>query len=510
MKTFANLKEVILLLRQHNVQPLKHLGRSADIKSKLVALYEGIANNTFSSDEEAISALYGADADNSNYRKLKSDLQEKLLDLVLGINIDLEHYSDYQKAYYEAHKQWATIRFLIGQNANSVALTLAGRLLRQSEKFDFTLLSMDIASYLRVQYGLRESNDKRFMEANSQFKVYQKIYHAECLAEELYTTLVVNMVNSRTPNANMRQLATEHYATVLELMAVYQTYKLQMYGYMIGLVRHNFENDYRKTLELCEEAILFFLSRPYEPRVPLQIFYYQQLLAHIHLRQYRDAKQSVKQCIALIQDGTFNWFKFKELHLILMLHVQKYESVEKLLISALEHPRFEFLPDNAKELWRIYESYVNYLILLGKVEKSSVNRFKLGKFINEVPIFSKDKGGLNIAILIIKFLYLLNDRKYNKVIDEVEAIEQYCYRHLRGKNTQRSYVFIKMLLQIPACEFSAEKAELKNRKAMEQLKLMPPQIVNQMNEIEIIPYEELWAFALESLSLRNRASSQSG
>lgn len=488
-----------MLLREHNIQPFKQQARSSAGKSKMMALYEGIASNKFLTDEDAAMTLYSSDTENSTYRKLKSDLQEKLLDSVIHINIDQEHYSDYQKAYYESHKQWVTIRFLIGQNANSAALILAHRLMRQAEKFDFTLLSMDIASYLRVQYGLRESNDKRFREANALYDRYHKIYAAECLAEELYTTLVVQTVNNRAANEHVQLVAKEYYSRIEAEMALYQTYKLQMYGYMIGLMCFTTENNYRQALQLCEEAIQFFKSRPYEPRVPLQIFYYQHLLSHIHLRQFEEAKQSVKKCIELMQEGTFNWFKFKELHLILMLHVGRFKLAESLLINVLEHPRFEFLPDNAKELWRIYESYIYYLILLGKVEDPVSNKFKLGKFINEVPIFSKDKGGMNIAILVIKFLYLLQDRKYSKLIDEAEAMEQYCYRHLRSNDTRRSYIFLKMLLQIPACEFEVEKFVPKTQVLLDQLASIPLQLANQTYEIEIVPYEQLWQFVISSM-----------
>ena len=146
-----DLKELILLLKQHNIHPLKYLSATGEGKSKLLALYEGISKGKINSDQEAAAALYeGESGESSKYRKLKSDLRERLLDAILQINTDLEHYSDYQKAYYECHKQWVMVRFLTGQNANTAALSLANRLLRQSERFDFTLLSMDITSYLRI------------------------------------------------------------------------------------------------------------------------------------------------------------------------------------------------------------------------------------------------------------------------------------------------------------------------------------------------------------------------
>jgi hypothetical protein len=494
------LKELVLLLQRHNVHPLKHL-QSDNGKTKMFAFYEGIVKGKFNTDEDAAASLYPNEgsSENSRYRKLKADLREKLLEAVFQINTDLQHYSDYQRAYYECHKQWLMVRFLTGQNANTAALSLANRLLRQSEKFDFTLLCMDIASYLRIQYGLRESNDKRFRDANQMFEHYRKLYEAECLAEELYSTLVVRTVNSRSAQAEVHELAAEYYERVQKALECHASYKLNMYGYMIGLMRYTSVNEHEKALEFCEKALEFFLSRPYEARVPLQIFYYQHLICNIHLRRFEVGEKSVQQCLRLMEEGTFNWFKFKELYFLLSLHIRHHDQAANILFDTIEHPRFEFLPDNARELWRIYEPYVHYLAALGKIGTPLKGKFKMAKFINEVSIFSKDKSGMNIAVMVIKLLFLLQERKYSRMLDEVEATEQYCYRHLRGENTQRSYNFLKMLLQIPLGQFDPEVVAVKAERYLVKLREIPLQLANQTYEIEILPYEELWAYAMESL-----------
>lgn len=500
-----DLKEIILVLEKHNVHPLKYMAPPGDNKSKLLALYEGIARNRFSSDEVAAASLYSTDSRGSSYRKLKSDLREKLLDAMLQINTDLEQYTDYQRAYYHCHKQWLIVRFLTGQNANTAALLLANRLLRQVEKYDFTLLGIDLTSYLRTQYGLRESNDKRFVEANQLFDRYHKIYAAESLAEELYSSLIVRVVNSRSAQEALCRTAVEYYARLEPALLQHQSYKLNMYAYMIGLIRFTTVNDHEQALPYCEKAIQFFQARPYTAQVPLQIFCYQHLMSNLHLQRLEEAKASARRCLEFMQEGTFNWFKFKEIYLLLLLRVRQYASAGTVLSHALEHARFEFLPDNVKELWRIYESYVYYLTLLEKMTfPMKKKKFKLAKFINEIHIFSKDKGGMNIAILIIKFLSLLHERKYARVLDEVEALEQYNYRHLRGKNTQRSYYFLKMLLQIPAGHFSAREAAAKAERYLHLLKNIPIQLVNQTHEIEIIPYEDLWEYILEFLRKEER------
>ncbi len=492
-----DLKELILLLNQHHIHPLKALRGSKD--SKLLALYEGIAKGTYTSDEQAIADLYKEQGASSSYRKLKSTLRDRLLECVFEINTQQEEYSDYQKAYYECHKQWVIVRFLTGQNANTAALTLANKLLRTAERFDFTLLCMDIASYLRIQYGLRESNPKKFEDATRQFEYFRKVYDAEALAEELYTSLVVRMVNNRSAFGEVVALAREYAERIQPYMAAYATYKLHMYGYLINLTYYTAQNQYEEALHYCEKAVDFFQKRPYEARVPLQIFYYQQLICNIHLRRFEAGKEAARHCIRLMQEGTFNWFKYRELYLHLLLHTQHYEEAAQLLHDTLEHPRFEFLPENVIEIWRIYEAYIYFIHRAGKIPGAPKAKFKLAKFINEFSIFNKDRSGVNIAIIIIKWLMLIQEKQYGKFLDEVESTEQYCYRHLRSDNTKRSYYFLKMMLQVPIGQFERAAVSEKTARLYESLRSVPLQLANQTHEIEIVPYEDLWEMVLETL-----------
>ncbi len=491
-----DLKEIILLLVQHKVFPFK----GADARSKSLALWDGIVKGKFSTDEAAAKALYDESFEGSKYRKLKSEFRERVLNAVLEIDGNQKDYSDYQKAYYDCHRQWTMVRILTGQNANFAAVSIATRLLRQAEKFDFTLLAMDIASYLRVQYGLRESNDRKFWEAQEIFERHRKIYDAESLAESLYTTLIVRYVNNRSAQSDVSSLATEYWEQISPLVEQHATYKLQMYGYMIGLMRYTAANDHARALVVCNEAIQFFKGRAYEPRVPLQIFYYQRLICNIQLRQFEEGMESANHCLKILQKGTFNWFKYQELYLQLSLHSRGFERAVTILNETINHARFEFLPENVKEIWRIYEAFVQCLVLAGKAAAvNNMQKLKIAKFINDTPIFSKDKSGINIAIIVIKLLLLIQERRFSQVLDEVEGVEQYCYRHLRGENVQRSYYFLKMLLHIPNSGFDPALSRTKAERYLKKLNDTPLQVANQTHEIEVVPYEILWEIAIESL-----------
>lgn len=502
------LKEIIYLLRDNNVYPIDYLksGDSKRTDSKLLKLYEGITSGKFNSDAEAEKAIYTGSIGSVAYRKLKSDLKDRLLDAVQQIDTRQPGFSDYQKAYYACHRQWLTVKILAGLNANNAAISLATKLLKVAEKFHLTLISIDITSYLRIQYGLRDENDTRFREVNAAFKKFNELHLAESKAEELYAEIISQYVNVRTVKPGLEQAAIDCYEQIAGEMALFKSYKLQMYGYLLGLLRYTSVNNFVKALEYCNEAVLFFESLPYEAPTPLQIFHYQSLLCNIQLRRFPEGKIAANECLRLMVEGSFNWFKYQELYLQLALHSREYAQADSVLEMIFNHERFEFLPDNVKELWIIYESYMYYLHLMEKVTMDRATKFNLNYFERKTTIFSRDKGGMNVAILIIRFLIQIKQGQKNKILDEQDSLNQYCYRHLRGENTQRSYKFIKMLLLIPGAQFAPKLVEQKSEVLREQLRELPVRIADQSNEIEIVPYEHLWEMVIESLKAKGSGS----
>lgn len=493
-----DIRELILLLKQHKAIPFS----AQDEGGRLAMLYEGIAKGQYKTDEEASAHLYPAQGGSSAYRKLKSDLRDKLQESVLHIDQHAQDLSDYQRAYHECHKQWVMVRILTAHNANTAAIMMANRLLRQATKYEFSLLCMDVCSFLRVQYGLRESDDKKYKDANKLFAHHKDVYQAESLAEEYYTDLVVGIVNSRSAKDQLAEKSQTYFEQIAPYLQQYTTYKLHLYGHLIGLMRFTGINDYEAALSHCEQAITFFEHKPYEARAPLQIFYYQRLVCNIYLRQFEKGRESAEYCMKVMKEGSFNWFKYRELYHQLSLYTGRYQEAWDILQGTLKNSHYEFLPDNVKELWRIRESFSYFLGILGKFKLPKSYHFKLAKFLNETPIFSKDKSGLNISILVVRLLLLLIERKYDKVLDEVEATEQYAYRHLRGLETKRSYYFIKMLLQVPLSGFDLQDLPAKTLRYSQKLAQTPLQVANQVHETEIIPYEDLWAMILEALAIK--------
>jgi len=148
---------------------------------------------------------------------------------------------------------------------------------------------------------------------------------------------------------------------------------------------------------------------------------------------------------------------------------------------------------------------VHFLVKAGKIElpeeaeKEAYSKFRLGRFLNNTPTYSKDRRGMNIPILVVHILFMILQKRHDEAIDRMEAIDRYCSRYLVKGSTFRNNCFIKMLLTIPKSAFNRIKTEREVQKYRERLDENPLNVTNQTHEIEVIPYEDLWELTIELL-----------
>ena len=148
------------------------------------------------------------------------------------------------------------------------------------------------------------------------------------------------------------------------------------------------------------------------------------------------------------------------------------------------------------------------MIRAGKIdisdeEREALKPFIFSKFINSVPFHSKDKSGQNITILVLQILFLLSDRKYDKIIDRIDALTQYSYRYLRNDETFRSNCFIKMLILMSNASFNPIRTRTYTMELSKKLKKSHLNTDEKSTQVEIIPYDYLWEVILEVLE-RNK------
>ncbi len=285
-----------------------------------------------------------------------------------------------------------------------------------------------------------------------------------------------------------------------------RSFKFQFFLLTIYTIRYESANDYRATLRVVDEALQYFKQKSYLISPQQQLIYLtKKLSCQIALKYFEKAEETAKACQQIAIEGSRNWFVLIDYIIRLYFHSGQYQKVYDVFKKALEHPHFKRLPANIQENWLLHEGFINFLIsrsIIQPTKDDQGKKFRLRKFLNEVPNFSKDKRGANITIIVLQILFLLDQKKYGEIIDRMEALKMYTFRYLRKDDTFRSNCFLKMLIKVPASSFHKAGVIRSTDSYLKKLKSTPIELTSQSIDIEIIPFEKLWEFILDALDNR--------
>ncbi len=494
---------MVQLANRQVVKQIDVVSHPSYFKGKIRLLYDGIEQGKFRSDEAASQALYGKEANHPAYKKLKARLEKRLINTLFFIDADKLGFDEYARVYYDCRKEKEAAIILIGRQSKTAGVLLAKKTLRKALKYKFSEIIFSLCHALMGYYGTIAGDRRKYEKYNKLAKHALESLRLEARVKEYYERLVIHSVRSHATRYEVEKTAVEYVTEIKNYLGQFQSYDFNRYAYYLITLRYQLVNDYENLLRTCSEAIRFFSSRKEYPKKVLFPFMIRQLMCQIQLKDFVNGKSTAEQSLNLVDEGSINWFSMLQYYIILSFHAGDYLKAYELIRLAMSSPQISWLPDSALENWQLYEAYIRFFIQSNKLtikdEPPTTSKFKLSRFLNNVPTFSMDKRGYNIPVLIIQLLFLLLQKKYGVVIDKAEALHAYCHRYLRRDDTFRSNCFIKMLLMLPKANFHKENVIRKTTKLKQRLDSMPLEIARQSGEIELVPYEILWEMALEIL-----------
>jgi len=464
-----------------------------------------ILDGQIQSDQEAAKALYGEDATPSlpSYQQLKSRLKRRILKELLQVDGGIMQFDTYEKALTNCWRGWSSVQILRSKYAYRAAGEVAEFVLKKATQFEIVELQYLSADFLQL-LSAHYKDDKGWKHYKGLSEKYQNVKRAEAKAKTFNQQLRLRFTTRNTREKELIEEAKRSYREIEPNLRQYDSVTLHRFGRFLQVMADMMAHDYPKAIRSCQGAIDFFEAKPFKMKGAMISFHLQKLVCHFNLKEQEEGDKTARQALNLIQTGNFNWFKIQEMRFLLAMHAEKYTSAADLLNTVTKHGKYSKLPELEQESWILYEAYIYFLAKIRQLNSEELlqKKFRLGRFLNEVPNYSKQKSGHNIAILIVQLLILLVDHRYGEAIDRIEAIEKYCGRYLRSKGSLRSYYFIKMLLQIPISGFHKNGVERKAKSYYNKLLKVPILESNRAHQTEIIPYEKLWKFLLEALEKR--------
>ncbi len=495
------LNELAYILTKSKVRSIEIIGdETRQYNSKLYRLFDAIQNQKVSSDMEAANLIYGEARISSKYRNLKHELKKRMLNTIFFI--DTNGGKDREDNYYQCWKDWAACRILIEKSARNTAISLAEKILKKALKYNFYDLIVSISILLRTHYALIEKDKDKFKYYNDLYDNSKRQDKYKNLAHKYYMQLILDHTQEGvTVNPQIKEDAEKYYQELEEFKDKNEGIKFFYYLFQIKLLGYMGVFDYANAKSVCNEAIDFLEGKNFNGG--LRNFLLNKLVCTIQLKAFNEGRATAIECQKLVTKGSFNWFKTNEYLIMLSFHTNNFQEAYEIFYSIINYPRYKSFPI-LHETWSLYKMYLHFLLLINeikpKAKDNSFSSLRLGKFLNNIPSFSKDKEGMNVPVLIIQMAILIQQRNYDEVIERIDTLNKYSDRYLKPNSPNyRSNCFIKMLTQIPKASFNPIGAERKAEKYIERMAEIEINFNNQAHEVEIIPFKTMWKLILKTL-----------
>lgn len=509
-KSFELLLDLTGFIGRNKVKQLSFPLSKGD-KSLRGRLYDGLTRGTIKSPEDIARKLFPDAKDKAaSVNRLQSRLWEALLDVVFLIDANKSGFNELQKAYYQCYRDMVASKILIGRFQRSTATEVANKAIKKAIQFEISEVVIELASDLRIFYGTMEGNREKWKYYNKLLQEWNEKHQAEILIIGYFTDVMCNFIYSKSTKKEFSTVLDIYLDSIEGSLTVNSTVRSMSYYFLLKTLKFEIENDFQQLQTTSEEALRFFESRKKLSTGPIFYTFHKSLLiATTRLRKFPIAESAAVNCVKYTTPGTLNWYNSQYLTLILFLQSERFEEAWITWKKTAASAGFDKLPTANKESWQIAEAMVQFLMKSDKIqalsEEDRRKKFRITKFLNEVPAFSKDKRGNNINILVLHILFLVQGKRYNEIHDRVESLRVYASRYLRKDDMFRSNCFIRMLMCLPAGYFHKEAVLRKARPFWEKLQTVPYVKADQPIEVEIVPYETLWGITLELLDRNNNA-----
>lgn len=496
------LQEIIRIIGRKRIKRVEIFNESGNLdrNNLYYRMYRGIREGKYRTDEEAAEDLFGVDPSDKRYQMLKSRVNKRLLNNLLFLHNPT---SNYEQAIYFTNRNLVAAKFLMINGGRASSGSLLKSTLNKARQYSLTEVEMECLRILRSQASfLGEVSE--YEKYNERFLYIQKVLDAECYAEECYQKLIIHFAQSSASKPELTDEAKGYVQNISKLLDHYHSHSLMLHYFRVRVVAAGIYMDYGQVYDACQEAEEYLKSRPQlSQNARLGEFALHRMIAAMHLGDYKLGKANAEKCLAYFKHGSNNWIIFLEYYFLLCMHTGNYSKALEIYRDVTSHPRFDTLERNRLEKWKIFEGFLRYMardLQFPDAEDDTFSsRFNIFKFLNEVPIYSRDKRGLNIAILILQVLFLLDRRDFDGIMSRTEALKVYCSRYLKRDENYRSNCFLKMVITMEKKDFDWEETKKISTKYLKKLQSARFSYDGNLANLEIIPYEQLWTSIMQKL-----------
>ncbi|MDO3413597.1 hypothetical protein Q3A66_00850 [Hymenobacter sp. BT770] len=369
---------------------------------------------------------------------------------------------------------------------------LLQRCLKEAEKGEFTQYMVQSARMLRNLYAEQQQRIA-FKQLSKVLLRAQQLLAWEDEAEQLYSETQMALNGTVAARRAVLALMPDRMAQLEALYRRARSFTTYNVWYRLRVAYEELQGNYQEIIRVTAAASRRLRDGKLNARrFDIRFNHFMSIYAYLRSRQPTQGLRLAEDYARDFHPSSSNWFYFQEQHVLLALHAQQYERAQLLLNVIIKNPAYLIQREAALQRWDLYKAYIEFVL---PPPRTTARQRQMAQWALQLPEYSRDKRGHNVAILVLQLLHFLRERNLEAVLLRLERLRKYQQRHLYEPTTLRSRLFLRLLQLIVEKNFNAPQAAERGTAMLQQLRETPPP-GNAFAEVEIIPYEHLWELVL--------------
>jgi hypothetical protein len=496
-----DLNELVWFLTRHKVKDLKVITNKNIGGNRYNEFYDLLSSERYQSEDEYAHHFGYANAKELMYKRFRKDFKNRLHNATLFVELNEPQFTDATRAFQHCQEKAAVVSVLLSRGATLSAIEIMEQYLPIAIKYSFIELSYNWIKLLRYYYSLA-GDKKRHKNYSLLFEKYENILIWENKAMQYYEEVTIQQQNTLSVKKGLTNVCREYFSQLSKQINHIDSVRFEFYTGFIEISSYMLSFDWEKTVEKIDfwnERLISFQGYT----VVLQnMLVVNKAVSLTMLNQFPEAKKNIM--IALENSPLYSniWFKCMYTYIYNCMLSTEYEEAWEKTEMVRKNDRFAYEDPMLKEQVEIIHAYLVVLSRLDAFELSSKDKggFNIGDFLANVPVFSKDKKGLNVTILQLQILLQIAEQDFERAAERIRLLSEYSVRHFPNESEEfRSQVFIVLLKKSKEYNFNIRIIEKKTRLYLTKLTNAPFRDANQNHGIELIRYEQLWQMILDAI-----------
>ena len=488
METLKQLVKIVNRKRLSKIDVFDKTFLNQNSTNLYYKLYVGIESDNINNDADAAKYLYGTDEKDAKFRKLKSRFKEKLVKTILLFNKDELFNYEQGKIYYECITDFQTVEVLVKlTGTSSLVIELIKEHYAICLKYKFYDILIKYSYHLTIYYSLRGLMKKYYLE-QANFYLYSEKFRYELQAKQIYNEVILQFSSSQPINETLLDKIKKCIEDLEAIIKNIDNDEIVYYYYYCKLMHEENIGSLDTIIKFCDQIEEILKNNVYIfNNVKKVVVLLYRLKSFLHLRKYDVGLELYNKDNSFFPlESSYNWFVLKEFEFKLYLQGNKIKEAYEVYESVIANKFYKRQVEELTEKWKIHHAY---LVFMDSYLNNGDFKFSLAKFLNDVPINTRDKGGYNFAIRIVELLFQFARGEYNIIFQKMDGLRGYRTRYLNDNTYKRNHLFLSLLLKAEKEGFDGKAMKKADWKEIAELRKLNTFIIADW---EIMPYDVLW------------------